>query len=657
MIIEEVKIEIELFSGERYGRQVEFYNKRKENSNVHLIFGENELGKTTLFKCIVYAFAGEEIYGKNNILPYILSGVDGKEAKTSTIYLQINNGNDRVVIERDALDMTCPIIVYYDCNISEILKCKSKKYFKVKKDRGIEGNELYQDFLFQFFSIPQITDEEIGVQIYFQNIMPMFVIPQNAWTDIQANNPFYGVHNVRQRAFELILGLDTSCDNFAYNLKHKSLQLRKKEKERQLEKLIEVMKLYLTNTVVENENMISSLNLQLEEYHQKIKDMEKMKGISSEQTKPYRDKYKNLKKIQERYYEQVDLIKREISEYDYYLSNLESEIVKLDKLKTAKRLISVIPIQECPHCLNGITVDEKLEIESNYCSLCGSELNNIGKANNNDMYQYLKDEKKDFIKIKENKEKQLKEIENKLYIIALDMKELQDYMNNIDLDLKPDFLREYSYYFNEIGRIKNVLTTLQKEKITIIDKDSLEKDIKELEEQLKGLRTVTNSKEAEENQKKFKFFETSFKKILKSLDFLKDGFNGNDANEANKKIFSDIYIDDESYLPKIKGKNLYNITSSSGLIRIIISYYLAVLSTSIEYKKSVNHPQILLLDEPRQHNLDESTYNKFTNYLLNLTQKTGVQIIITSGNKGTIPKENIALNLNDEGMLIQALNE
>lgn len=655
MIIEEIKILVELSSEKTYGRHIKFYNENKENSNVFLIYGGNELGKTTLFKSIIYVLGGEELYGKHNILPLILSEVNGEKSRNSKIYLQLNNGTNRVVIERDALNMFDSIIVYYDCDILNIKKAKNIKYFKVKKDKGIDGNELYQNFLFEFFSIPHIGDEEIGAQIYFQNIMPMFVIAQNAWNDIQANNPFYGVNNVRQRAFELILGFDNNTNVFSYNVKQKILQVNKKEKEKQLEKLEEVMQLFLTITSEDNKNKVDSLNKEMKEYIDKINYMEYKKGISSENIQPYREKYINLKKIERRYQEQIDLLKREIAEYEYYLNNIDSEIVKLDKLKTAKRLISVLPVKECPHCLNTISINEEVEIETNYCSLCGNELNIISEANNNDMYQYLKDEKKDFEKIKENKLCQLNDVQNKLYIIKLDIKELQEYMNSIDLDLKPDFLREYSYYSNEVGRIKNILSTLEKEKITIKDKDSLEKEIKKLEGELKELKTNLNNKDMKENEKKFEFFQASFKSILKNFDFLKDGFDGVNANDAAAKIFADIYIDKDSYYPKIKGKNLYNITSSSGLIRIIIAYYLTILTTSIKFKISVNHPGIFMMDEPRQQNLDYNTYNKITDYLKLLTKNTGIQIIYTSGDKGNIPDNNIALNLNKDGMLIQVL--
>ncbi len=141
--------------------------------------------------------------------------------------------------------------------------------------------------------------------------------------------------------------------------------------------------------------------------------------------------------------------------------------------------------------------------------------------------------------------------------------------------------------------------------------------------------------------------------MLKDLDFIKDGFDGVKLKDATRKIFNKIKIDENDYKPKIEGKNLYYITSSSGLIRIIISYYLALLKTSVE--KNTNFPRILILDEPRQQNLDIETFKKFTDVLLEFADlhKSEIQIIFTSGNKGSIDNSHTALDLGKDQYFIQ----
>ena len=70
---------------------------------------------------------------------------------------------------------------------------------------------------------------------------------------------------------------------------------------------------------------------------------------------------------------------------------------------------------------------------------------------------------------------------------------------------------------------------------------------------------------------------------------------------ANELKLSNI----ENYVPYLELYDLYNISSSSDNIRIMIGYYLALLQTSMQIEgKKIKFPNILIFDEPRQQNLD-----------------------------------------------------
>jgi len=221
MFIESIKIDITGASGRKYGRFISFQEKDGTVREINLIYGKNTLGKSTLIESIVYALSGEEIYGKkkNDVANYSLIMSKYKEdfLKESYVLLQlINNNKERVVIKRNCIDRNDSIIVYRNTTIEKLKSASSIEYYKASKDKGIQGNRTFQDFLFEYFQLPIYTssnedenDKNITMIFYIQNLLPLFMIHQHAWNDIQANNPQYGIKDIKNVAFEYILNFTT----------------------------------------------------------------------------------------------------------------------------------------------------------------------------------------------------------------------------------------------------------------------------------------------------------------------------------------------------------------------------------------------------------------------------------------------------------------
>ncbi|PEZ01348.1 hypothetical protein CN326_21535 [Bacillus sp. AFS018417] len=238
-------------------------------------------------------------------------------------------------------------------------------------------------------------------------------------------------------------------------------------------------------------------------------------------------------------------------------------------------------------------------------------------------------------------------------------------MEDLQGDLKPYNYKRYHLISREIGRINNTINSLEKDREIVVKYEGLKTNIQTLNNKIEEIKEgIKNNEVGVDDKTKIKFFERKFKEYLFGLDFLKDGVDYNriiDAHkeisltnkdtlvdEISKEIYENIIIDREDYSPKLEDRNLYSITSSSGLIRIILAYYLALLRTGLEYKNATNHPLLLILDEPRQQNLDLDSYIKFTDLLRGLQiQFPGqFQIIMASGDKGSLSEEDISLNLN-----------
>jgi len=689
MFIEAVKIRITGNSGKIYGRYVNFLkaNKIKE---ISMIYGKNTLGKSTLINSIVYGLNGEDIFNKKKKNPInyqiIIEKFLGDSIKNAEIYLQLYNQNERVIVRRDALNEEEAVTVFNNVTLEENddinsleKKAGTQRFFKMKKDRNLIGNKTYQEFLFDFLKIEPIRKytedgKEEGLIFYMQNLIPLFVITQEGWSDIQASNPRYSIKAVKETAFELILKLSSShVAKYEHLLEMYRNELR--HKQNSINDIKEVVRILKHDNKTDIESDINKSNVLMKEFQEKISNMENGKLVVDNVLSSIRAKYKHTSLIVRRLEQSYNILKREITEYEYYLNKIQYDIEKYDKLKTAKKLIGLIPLETCPRCLNDIKIDEELELSTNNCDLCGSEMQIV--EDNSLTLEYLKDELSDFKRLIAMKEEKRKDIEGKLTSARLELKEIHSQMDEYEEDIKPKNLEQLLYFSREIGRISNSIKELEKDREILI---KYEKLLEEKANIVSKIDNISEKKKAAENKeevdkKKIRYFETEFKKMLSTLDFLKQGFEekkikeikdnlgkkGEEIEEESviSNIYKNIRIDRKDYYPKIDGINLYNITSSSGLIRIILAYYISLLKTAIKFKVDTNHPFILIMDEPRQQNLDIETFDKMLNDLYKLQKDTPnqFQVILASSEQGECREEDIRIFLDDNNYLIKEINE
>ncbi|WP_287061720.1 hypothetical protein, partial [Algoriphagus sp.] len=102
--------------------------------------------------------------------------------------------------------------------------------------------------------------------------------------------------------------------------------------------------------------------------------------------------------------------------------------------------------------------------------------------------------------------------------------------------------------------------------------------------------------------------------------------------KGNQTLIRSIKVDgNDNYTPYLDNYDIYNISSSSDNIRIILSYYLSLLQTSIKFKNldSINFPNVLILDEPKQQNLDNDSLIDCVSVIENISSDDA-QVILTT---------------------------
>ena len=103
-----------------------------------------------------------------------------------------------------------------------------------------------------------------------------------------------------------------------------------------LKDLQEVIQLLKYDSVVQIDDEIRKKENEVQEYQKKIIEMEKGNRVVDNVLKDIRSKYRHVTLIARRHEESIELLDTEISKYQYYITKIESDIEKNDKLKTAK---------------------------------------------------------------------------------------------------------------------------------------------------------------------------------------------------------------------------------------------------------------------------------------------------------------------------------
>jgi energy-coupling factor transporter ATP-binding protein EcfA2 len=675
--IEGIKILIRTHQGNTWGRTLSFLNADGKANEVNLIYGENELGKSTLLNCMIYCLGGEDVYGgvgAGSKLSVALTKVIGNNEfiAFSTIFLQLNDGKERIVIERNALSADDPIFVYKNTEIGAIKTETPLIILKSKKDKNIDGNQTFNDFLMKYFGMPEYKSKDLKDserKIYFQNFLPLFFVHQHAWVDIQTTNPFYGISDVKKLVFQLIMNL-SEVNNIADRLLLQSLKSELREKEQSKELMNDIVGSTEFHESKKIADRISNLRSDTAILNKQLLAIQADHTTYAESYDTDKEEYLKIRKLIEEAEDNLLTIDKEIDQYTYYLNKINLDIEKTDILKTAKKLISGLPISKCPHCYHSITVDAESESTTGGCSLCGNPMVFSNSSDNDQLLEYLKDERKDFLTLKADKETKKKAIEGSLFLWRINIKEIKNKIDKSQMQLTPKFMREHFKIANKIGSIDSMISNLEKDRKIIEAYENLIISINNLNIRIKLIsKTLREAENAGEDEMKIQHFESKFKEYLKEIDFLKyenvkseqkqEEVEGQpEVNPVTLRYFALLKIDRTDFKPKIENENIYNLTSASGLVRIINAYYLALLETCMHFSSKTFHPGILLLDEPRQQNLDLGSYKKLTKLYSDLRTKYAnkYQIIFTSGNRGSLKTEEIHLDLGKDTYLLEKLN-
>ncbi|MBK3519715.1 SMC family protein [Carboxylicivirga marina] len=633
LIINRLKYKIYTDDNRQYGADVPF------KPGLNIVWGPNSVGKSSIVTGLIYGLGLEKCLGifklnQNPFKPEFYSRIEGKSITRSYLLLEISNGDETITIFRYLKGDKTNIVAIKECNIENYENTSAFEKYIIEGE-GVFSESGFQTFLFNFLEIDIVevpAYDGKNVKLYFENLASLFFVEQRAgWAQIQARQiTRYNIRDVKRVVFEYLMGFD----KFDIHL----LELEKKELDESIKKQGDRISskeeniFVLCNGESEEGKLVVDDNdsgkYSIDEYIQLLQRKYKLEslGISNlsenkEKTESNEESLREkLKNTDYRYRKSIDKSKsllKEIKGYENYIDRIKLNKHKNKQLSKIEEFSLDLKVSICPICEKPLGDNEE-----NECRLCHSDIKRkISTPSQN--LDFLEDEEKSFKNVLRSKQLEYrKELEVS--------QRLKDKLDNTEKILE-----------HQISTFSGKALSSYREKV--IKVDSLYKEIDRYEriksrwKDLDILRAELKVKEAKSNRLKQKidnYLETSSDiEILKSiLDNLKSNVRELGLFKAKEYLINQIKIDStDNYTPYLDSYDIYNISSSSDNVRIILSYYMALLQTSIQLKDKtkIRFPNILILDEPKQQNLDNKSLISSIDLFENTLNSDG-QVILTT---------------------------
>ena len=645
--INRLRIEIKTGNAERGG--VYGFDEKFSNGLTFIASNNNTAGKSSVLEAIYYCLGFEEIIGGRNekVLTSVYKSTihDGDKdwnVLESGAYLEISNGNEIVTIYRSAkLETRDPrlVTVYYG-DYDSIGNQKTQPEDMYLHDGGAATNEKgFHSFLESFLHIqlPLVQTNGNNQKLYLQVIFSgMFIEQKHGWGDIFSGMPYFGIRDAKKRVVEFLLGLDTFknereknrlksikdaiisewkniFDDINRNAIREScsvsgLPIQPKIMNDNDYKVIAV-------TTVDKKSLENAIS-ELQEEHDSIKCL-KPRNI---------DNFDSLNKELQTISETIDSFEQKASECHEQIILSRSAVAQAERSleivtrdlrnnKDAAKLQSMGSVVGC-------------KISENICPTCNQKIDDSLLHLGNDI---------PIMSIEEN----IRHLEGQKSVLEFTR---DSYKANIEqLSLVKNDLQARLVTLRRLAQtIRSDIYSTETEWSEFVVQKLVETEskIREyvqlqsfIEQKLEEVRKLSDCWEKYKEE-----YEKLPKKEVSDLDTeVIRTFKNNFVNNLRKykyKSAPDIDAVDipvETCLPLIDGFDMKFDSSASDNIRIIWSFTIALLQTSLE--KKGNHPSIIIFDEPAQHSIVTSDMESLIQSVLDIKGLAQVIVGITLNNE------------------------
>ncbi|MGD9679200.1 MAG: hypothetical protein AB7V16_12740 [Vulcanibacillus sp.] len=614
--VDRIKIVIKTSNG-NYGFNETF------NRGLNFIASEkNTSGKSSILSAIYYGLGLEEIIGGRgdkvltSVYKHILE--DAGELYSvleSSIYLQINNGENIITLYRTAKvegrDNRLITVYYGDIDNIHSENVTSDEFY-VHMPNSAVNQKGFHTFLeiFLHLKLPLVaTTDDFERKLYLQVVFSaIFIEQKRGWSDILSGMPYLGIKDSKKRAIEYILGLDV-LDN---EQKRLQIQFEKSKIENEWNKTYTEISIECNREDCVLEGISNKPQIidegELSGIHIFIKNIDKfsVEQVIIKLEEDYKILINRKKKVVENYdqlqnelIETEDSIKKIGEKIKQEKAQLNIEKGIIDKLCNSIELIDTdisnnkdaLRLKKLGASLDCLTAKETCPVCNQHIKdslLIGAQFQNVMSIDDN--ITHLEQQRKMMDFSMSSHEKYRSEVIDNIDILTKKYFSLMKLAKSIRNDL---------FSVNE-----DVSETVVQKRLIVREKiDNLIK-LKNYVNDKKLEFLILSERWGDYLSKKALIPSSHFSKLdEEKMKYLKDQFVLRLRKYGYKSAMNidDIVISHETYLPIIDNFDMKFDSSASDNIRAIWAYTVSLLNTS--KKLHGNHPNVLIFDEPDQHSI------------------------------------------------------
>lgn len=656
-----------------YGFEFQF------ESGLNIIAGPNSRGKTTINTCIYYALGMEELLGAHNekaldkalkeeftIKPSQEEEGINYKVQSSKILLEIENDNNEIVfleryITTNTEDVKTSNITVYNSSLNSVDNENNTPhravYFVNSRGNNEDVNGFY-NWLSSFMNLelPMVSNSsrtDNYSPLYLQTIFSALFIEQTkGWSDFFATMPFFGITKAKEKIVEFLLGLNEIRLSTEKDVLNKEKNLITDDWKRKI-KAFSYLEKQTSSTIVNVPQELTTDKSEIDKINVVFSTSEdekvtfsqfmneKMEMVKELENKPI----STIKENREQTVLEFTKQKQEYSDLKEYIEKFEDKL-RIDKLQdfTLKNQLGIVEAEIKDHINLQKVFSENIinENGTNQCPTCTQPVStNLINTRNISIPQLTLDENTNFLRSQKK-------------IIQTSIKSLFETIGEKEVLL--------NYFKNNLRQKEILIKSISKDLISddrafseseIVKKLQLEREIEKLEDlkssisdlkaELEALANKYHNNNIQinalgeselEDENKLSSFETKYKNFLFGFGY-----------ESNEKYQITINRKEPfKYFPVYKNHRNDNIpqsirinSSASDFVRNIWAYTLALLQNGI------NHPGIIMFDEPGQHRTNLSSLKALFKTCSEIEERQ--TIIFTSIDKKLNDDEAIDLDL------------
>lgn len=603
---------------------------------------ENTSGKSSVIEAIFYCLGLEQIIGGINeqvLTSAYKSQIKDRDKTWSVLesgaFLEIFNGNESITIFRSAvMEGRDPrlVTVYYG-DYDSIGKQPTLPEDMYLHDNGAATNEKgFHTFLESFLhlQLPIVQTSGNDQKLYLQTIFScLFIEQKHGWADIFSGMPYFGIKDVKKRVVEFLIGLNTYSVN--------------KEKER--------LKAIKDAITTEWQSTINDINRNANRENCTVGGISAFPRIMTEHDcssvsiltvnrKPLAEAVLELQSTHDKIKQCKPRIIDNFDELNVELHDIEETITTFEQKLTecqSQLQLSRSAITQAEKSLEVVLRDLRNNKDAAKLQSMGSTTGcqasiNICPICNQAIQDSLLHIGQDIpvMSVEEN----IRHLEGQKKVLEFNRDSHKSNLDNLTL-VKNDIQSRLVTLRRLAQTIRSDLYSTETEW-----SESVVQKLVEVESELRSYEQLINFIAQQLDiiaslSKRWKKYKEDLSKVpvkaisasdLELIATLKKNFVTNLRKYKYKSApnIDAVDIPFDTCLPTIDGFDMKFDSSASDNIRIIWSYTMALLQTSIE--KNGNHPGLVIFDEPAQHSIVTSDMESLIQSVLDL--KTSAQIII-----------------------------